>query len=266
MSSSTDMPPSACRNVGEPSVRARGSEGYVFSHDNASAVDGPGLRYVVWLMGCIMRCQYCHNPDSWQIQRDNQRHSVKNVLADVERYGTFLRAAGGGFTVSGGEPLVQAPFAMNLLRGARRLGLHTALDTNGYLGARLDNDELADIDLVLLDLKAFGEEHHRNVTGVSNRTVLEFARRLADLGRPAWVRFVLVPGLTDDEDDIRRLADFAARLTNVERLEVLPFHQMGRRKWRDLKLPYALEATPAATHDQAEATRTIFREAGCRVG
>jgi pyruvate formate lyase activating enzyme len=260
-----DSPPVACRNAGDSLVRERGREGFVFSRDCASAVDGPGLRYVVWLRGCLMRCQYCHNPDAWQPPHADQRKSVEQVLADVQPYRDFLRAAGGGFTVSGGEPLVQAPFAMNLLRGARGLGLPTALDTNGYLGATLKDEDLADIDLVLLDLKAFDDELHRRVTGVTNGPVLEFARRLADLARPVWIRFVLVPGLTDDACDIRRLAMFAASLANVERLEVLPFHQMGRRKWRDLNLAYPLEATPASTHDQAEAARAVFREAGCVV-
>lgn len=265
MSTPAEPTPVACRNAGVPKVRERGREGFVFSHDNASAVDGPGLRYVVWLSGCLMRCQYCHNPDAWRPPQPDQRKSVEQVLADVERYRDFLLAAGGGFTVSGGEPLVQAAFARNLLRGARDLGLPSALDTNGYLGAKLPDQDLADIDLVLLDLKAFDQELHRRVTGVTNQPILEFARRLSDLARPVWVRFVLVPGLTDDERDIRRLADFVASLTNVERLEVLPFHQMGRRKWRDLNLAYSLEATPAATHEQAEAARAVFRTAGCVV-
>ena len=228
-------------------------------------VDGPGFRYVVWLMGCHIRCQYCHNPDTWSLPPAGASQTPDDVLADVARFGDFLRASGGGFTVSGGEPLVQAPFAMRLIRGARRLGLHTALDTNGFLGDSLTVSDLAEIDLVLLDLKAFDDRHHHRVAGVSNRPILAFAERLASLGRPVWARFVLVPGLTDGVDDLRALADYIATLGNVERVEVLPFHQMGRNKWRGLGLNYPLAETPAAAPEQVAAAEAIFRDAGCRL-
>lgn len=246
-------------------ARAAGDVGYVHSCENASAVDGPGLRYVVWLMGCHLRCQYCHNPDTWRLPPHGKRTTPAELLESVDQFAPFLRAANGGFTVSGGEPLVQAPFAMQLLRGAARLGLHTALDTNGYLGDTLTDVDLADIDLILLDLKAFDEDHHRRVAGATNKPILDFAKRLATLGRPVWVRYVLVPGLTDGADEIRRLAQFVSELTNVERVEVLPFHQMGEHKWRELKLAYPLQDVRPATDEQAEAARAIFRNAGCRV-
>ncbi|MEM6654985.1 MAG: radical SAM protein, partial [Planctomycetota bacterium] len=196
---------------------------------------------------------------------DDAERSASEVLADLPRYANFLRAAGGGFTVSGGEPLVQAPFAMRLLRGAKRFGLHTALDTNGYLGGKLDDQDFESIDLVLLDLKAFDAARHRRLTGMGNEHVLAFAERLASLDQPAWVRFVLVPGVTDDPQDVRDLARFVAGLPNVERLEVLPFHQMGRRKWRDLGLKYSLDDTPAATPAEVDAARAVFQRAGCAV-
>ncbi|MEO1497908.1 MAG: pyruvate formate-lyase-activating protein [Planctomycetota bacterium] len=246
-------------------LRAEGSLGYVHSEENASAVDGPGLRYVVWLMGCHLRCQYCHNPDTWRLPPSGARSTADEVLRRVEKYKPFLATAGGGFTVSGGEPLVQAPFALQLLRGAKRLGLHTALDTNGYLGDSLSDGELAEIDLVLLDLKAFDAHQHRQVTGAGNEPILNFAKRLADLGRPAWVRYVLAPGLTDGTDDIARLAEFVATLANVERVEVLPFHQMGRNKWAELGLDYPLANTAAATTDEADRARDLFRRSGCAV-
>ncbi|MEO0515511.1 MAG: pyruvate formate-lyase-activating protein [Planctomycetota bacterium] len=249
------------------SSRAGGGAGmgWVHSHENASTVDGPGFRYVVWLAGCHLRCQYCHNPDTWAVNHGT-RQTAGEVIRDVARFATFLKATGGGFTVSGGEPLAQAPFALELMRHAKsELGLHTALDTNGYLGDRLTDDDLDAIDLMLLDLKAFSPEHHRTVTGFDNADILAFARRLAERGRPTWVRYVLVPGLTDGADDIAALAEFVAPMANVERVEVLPFHQMGRDKWRELGQAYPLEATPAATVDQAEQARAIFRQAGCRV-
>ncbi|MEM8495384.1 MAG: pyruvate formate-lyase-activating protein [Planctomycetota bacterium] len=240
--------------------------GWVHSHETASTVDGPGFRYVVWLAGCHLRCQYCHNPDTWAL-RHGRELTVGEILADAARFANYLAITGGGFTVSGGEPLVQAPFAIQLLRGAKDvLKLDTALDTNGYLGDRLSDDDLDAVDLMLLDLKAFDAEQHRRVTGYDNAEILAFARRLADRGRPTWVRYVLVPGLTDGPEDIARLAGFVAPMENVQRVEVLPFHQMGRNKWHELGLNYPLDATPSATEEQAEAARELFRSAGCTVG
>ncbi|MEM9916017.1 MAG: pyruvate formate-lyase-activating protein [Planctomycetota bacterium] len=239
--------------------------GWVHSSENASTVDGPGFRYVVWLAGCHLRCQYCHNPDTWAMNH-GERRRVEDVVRDVARFAKFLRATGGGFTVSGGEPLVQAPFAFDLMRRVKaELELHTALDTNGYLGARLRDEDLDAVDLMLLDLKAFDAEQHRRVTGFDNADILAFARRLAERGRPTWVRYVLVPGLTDGQDDIAALAEFVAPMAHVERVEVLPFHQMGRAKWQELGEAYPLESTAPATEEQAEAARAIFRDAGCPV-
>jgi pyruvate formate lyase activating enzyme len=239
--------------------------GWIHSHENASTVDGPGFRYVVWLAGCHLRCQYCHNPDTWRLHHGT-RQSVADVVVDAQRFASFLRTTGGGFTVSGGEPLVQAEFAIALLRGVRELlDLHTALDTNGYLGDRLTDDDLEAVDLFLLDLKAFDPKHHRVVTGMDNAAILRFAQRLEEHGRPTWVRYVLVPGLTDGAEDIRRLADFVAPMNNVQRVEVLPFHQLGRNKWHELGMAYPLENTAATTVEQADAARQLFRDAGCTV-
>ena len=239
--------------------------GWVHSHETASTVDGPGFRYIVWLAGCHLRCQYCHNPDTWAL-RHGDRRTPDDVIDDVRRFASFLRATRGGFTVSGGEPLVQATFAMQLLRRAKRdLGLHTALDTNGYLGDRLTDDDLRDIDLILLDLKAFDDAQHRRVTGHGNGAILAFARRLAELGRPVWVRYVLVPGLTDGGADIDALGAFVAPMDSVERLEVLPFHQMGKPKWEELGVRYPLADTPGASAEQVGEAVARFRAAGCAV-
>ena len=241
------------------------SSGWVHSRERASTVDGPGFRYVLWLAGCHLRCQYCHNPDTWALNRGSLM-SADELSVDVGRFATFLRSTGGGMTVSGGEPLVQAPFALELLRRAREdHGLHTALDTNGYLGERLSDDDLDAVDLMLLDLKAYDAQQHRRVTGFDNAQILAFARRLAERGRPTWVRYVLVPGLTDGIEDMRALAAFVAPMANVQRVEVLPFHQMGRSKWHELGQPYPLDSAPAATPAQADAARAVFRDAGCAV-
>jgi pyruvate formate lyase activating enzyme len=168
----------------------------------------------------------------------------------------------GGFTLSGGEPLMQDRFAVKLFSAAQHMGIHTALDTNGVLGNRLIDRELETIDLVLLDIKAWDPERHRHLTGMDNSPVLDFARRLAARNRPVWVRFVLVPGLTDDPDDIACIAKFAADLGNVERVDVLPFHQMGRFKWKELRLNYTLENAQPPSGDLVERTCAQFRKQG----
>jgi pyruvate formate lyase activating enzyme len=246
-------------------ARRRGEVGFVHSTENASAVDGPGLRFVVWTTGCLMRCQYCHNPDTWQRGGGTLR-GVDDLLKGIGKFAPFINAAGGGLTVSGGEPLVQHRFALNLLQRAKaELGLHVALDTNGFLGDRLTDDELDDIDLFLFDLKSFLPALHQQVTGVPIGPILDFARRLSDRGRPMWLRLVLVPGLTDGEDNLRGWAGFVASLTSVERVEVLPFHQMGRHKWQELGVSYPLEETPPCPPERAEAVRDLFRGYGLPV-
>ena len=223
----------------QPSVD--GAFGFVHSFTTGSAVDGPGLRTVLWTTGCQMRCLYCHNPDMWHVG-NGRRVAVGDAVAEIAKYTRFM-ARSGGVTISGGEPLVQARFVTNVLRGCHERGIHTALDTNGLLGEQLSDADLAAIDLVLLDIKSWEPATHRQVTGQDITPVLRFARRLAELGKPAWIRFVLVPGLTDAAANVEGLAEFVATLPNVERIEVLPFHQMGAFKWRQLGLCYTLENT-----------------------
>jgi pyruvate formate lyase activating enzyme len=208
---------------------------------------------VVWTTGCPMRCQYCHNPDTWRLKTGRPVTSDE-LVAEVRKYARFLRVAKGGLTISGGEPLVQAPFVAQVFRECRKLGVHTVLDTNGFLGERLSDAEL--------DIKSFDGETHRRATGVEVTPVLRFARRLADLGRPAWVRFVLVPGLTDDPANLAGLADFITTLPNVERVEVLPFHQMGRFKWDELGMRYQLAETLPPCEAQVAAALEVFRSRG----
>ena len=224
------------------SARAEGEAGYVHSFQTGSAVDGPGLRFVLWTSGCLMRCLYCHNPDTWDLKHGRPL-TLDAMMAEIAKYERVLKITGGGVTLSGGEPLVQAPFVMRLLRACKERGLHTVLDTNGYLGDRISDDGLNDVDLVLLDIKSFDAATHQHVTGMGVDAVLRFARRLSDAGKPAWIRFVLVPGLTDAPDNVDRLAGFVATLGNVERVEVLPFHQMGADKWSLLGRPYPLADT-----------------------
>ncbi|GAB4213998.1 MAG: pyruvate formate-lyase-activating protein [Roseiflexaceae bacterium] len=254
-----------CRDVAvDTAALARGEQGFVHSYTTGSAVDGPGLRMVVWTTGCQMRCRYCHNPDTWHL-KGGRLLSASELVGEVLRYRRFLAATGGGLTVSGGEPLVQAPFVSRVLRDCHAQGIHTALDTNGALGERLSDADLAAIDLVLLDIKAGRPATHQQVTGTPIEPVLAFARRLAALGRRFWVRFVLVPGLTDAPEELDALAELVRPLAGVERVEVLPFHQMGEFKWRRLGLDYPLRSTPAAEAQQVAWAAARLREHGVAV-
>ena len=188
--------------------------------------------------------------------------TLTRATDELRKYRHGLKVMAGGFTLSGGEPLMQARFAVKLFTAAQKMGIHTALDTNGILGNRLSDLELETIDLVLLDIKAWDSGRHRHLTGMDNGPVLDFARRLAARNRPVWVRFVLVPGLTDDPEDIAGIAKFAAALGNVERVDVLPFHQMGRFKWKELKLNYTLENVAPPSNDLVERTCAQFRNEG----
>jgi pyruvate formate lyase activating enzyme len=252
------------KDVPESDVRsalATGDMGFLHSFTTGSAVDGPGVRVVAWTTGCQFRCLYCHNPDTWTMT-NGIPVTVAKAAAELGKYREGLKAMGGGFTLSGGEPLMQHRFVVKLFAAAKTLGIHTALDTNGYLGDRLSDEELGKIDLVLLDLKTWDNERHRRLTGMDVGPIHDFARRLAARKRPVWVRYVLVPGLTDDPGDIAKTASFAAELGNVERVDVLPFHQMGQFKWKTLGIPYELESTPTPSADLVERTVTQFRTAG----
>ena len=251
-------------DVPETDVRtalADGEMGFMHSFTTGSAVDGPGVRVVGWTTGCMWRCQYCHNPDTWTM-RNGIPVSVGQALEELRKYRHGMKVMGGGVTISGGEPLMQRHFVMKVLAGAKAMGIHTAIETNGFLGAELTDPDLDNIDLVLLGIKTWDRDRHRALTGRDNQPTLELARRLAARKLPVWVRFVLVPGLTDDPADIAQIAEFVAQLGNAERVEVLPFHQMGRFKWQTLGIRYALEHTEPPTSEQLEKAVGIFRARG----
>lgn len=260
----------------------RGELGSVHSWELVTAVDGPGTRLTVFLSGCPLRCLYCHNPDTLRM-RDGEPVTADEILARVRRYLPVFRATGGGLTLSGGEVLMQPAFAGRILRGAKELGVHTALDTSGFLGANLSETMLAGTDLVLLDVKSGLPDVYRRVTGQDLEPTLELGRRLARAGLPSgacgeaartgghgpevWVRFVLVPGLTDGDENVDAVAQYAAFLNRirpgtVSRVEVLPFHQMGRDKWAALGRRYELEATEPPSAELVERVREQFRAYG----
>jgi pyruvate formate lyase activating enzyme len=253
-------------SVGESDLRAAlesGDRGFVHSFITGSTVDGPGVRIVAWLTGCQFRCVYCHNPDTWKMT-NGMPVTLSRAVEVLQQYRNSLRTMKGGVTISGGEPLLQHRFVLNVFAAAKQMGVHTALDTNGFLGDRLKDEDLNSIDLVLLDLKAFTPELHQRLVGQDNQAVLQFARRLAALRRPVWVRFVLVPGWTDDLAEIERLAAFAGKLGNVERVDVLPFHQLGKFKWEKLGMDYPLRDTEPPPQTSVDKAIERFRAAGLK--
>lgn len=254
------------KHVPESDVRAAlatGELGFVHSFTTGSTLDGPGVRLVAWLSGCQFRCLYCHNPDTWTMT-NGIPITIQRAREQIAKYRHGLKIMKGGLTISGGEPLMQSKFVVNLFAAAKSMDIHTALDTNGALGARLSDHDLSLVDLVLLDLKAWDPERHLKLVGADIAPVLDFARRLASLKRPMWVRFVLVPGFTDLPDEAACIAEFAAGLGNVERVDVLPFHQMGAFKWQQLKMDYALVNLEPPSEKSVERVREQFKAAGLK--
>ncbi|MFI2031259.1 pyruvate formate-lyase-activating protein [Streptomyces buecherae] len=237
--------------------------GRVHSWDLSTGVDGPGTRFTLFTSGCPLRCLYCHNPDTWRM-RDGRSMTADQVMAEIAKYRDFLRAAGGGVTISGGEPLLQPDFTGEILRRCQEMGLHTALDTSGYLGARADDELLSHTDLVLLDIKSFDAGAYRSLTGGKLAPTLSFATRLSRLGIRTWVRYVLVPGWTDDPAAIDGLARFVAGLDQVERVSVLPFHKLGAPKYEALGIPFPLANTPPPSAETTARVRARFRAHGLR--
>jgi pyruvate formate lyase activating enzyme len=242
----------------------QGAFGYCHSYETSSRYDGPGLRVVLFVSGCLLRCTYCHNPDTWHL-KDGTYVSADHVLRRLGDFAPVLRSLGGGLTISGGEPMVQLAFTRRIFAGAKAMDLHTAIQTSGFLGDRADESYLSNIDLVLLDIKSSDPDTYRRVTGRDLAPTLRFAERLASLSKPVWVRFTLVPGETDDSANVEGIARFVAPMKNVEWVEVQPFHQMGSFKWKAIGLDYKLVNTPPASRDLVERVIGQFRAAGCQV-
>ena len=241
-----------------------GAAAVMHSWELVTSVDGPGTRFTLFLNGCPLRCQYCHNPDTMQT-RQGELVSLDDIVGKLRRYRRIFAATGGGLTISGGEPMMQPAFVQRLLREAKELGIHTAMDTSGNLGARVNASIMADLDLALLDVKSGDPETYREVTGAELAPTLDFGRRLAEAGVEIWIRFVLVPGLTDDERNVELAARHVAGWGSVSRVEVLPFHQMGSDKWANLGLDYKLADTRPPEPELVERVRSQFRAHGLTV-
>lgn len=243
-------------------ARRTGEVGLVHSWETVTAVDGPGTRLTFFLSGCPLRCLYCHNPDTLEM-KEGTLERADDLVARIRRMRPVFRASHGGITLSGGEALFQPAFATRIFREAHAMGVHTCLDTSGFLGARLSDEDLAAIDLVLLDVKSGDEGTHRRVTSQPLQPTIDFGDRLAALGKKVWARFVLVPGLTDSDENIENVADIVARWRgNVERVEVLPFHNMAIDKWDALGLDYQLRDTPPPTRESIQRAVGIFESRG----
>lgn len=239
--------------------------GYFHSYEITGAVNGPGVRFTLFLSGCPLRCQYCENPDTWTV-RNGRRVTLGRMVDEIAKYAAFVTTAHGGITVSGGEPLLQVRFLETLLRRCKEdLGLHTAVDTSGFLGDRATDGFLDLVDLFLLDIKSGDEDTYRLVTSADLAPTLRFARRLSDRGNRMWVRFVLVPGLTDSAANVEAVATFTGTLSGVDRVEVLPFHQLGASKWAELQLPYQLADVAPPSPALIERVESQFRSYGLKV-
>ena len=241
--------------------------GNIHSVETCGTVDGPGIRYVIFTQGCPLRCLYCHNPDTWNVNAKNAaKMSVSQLMEDIVKYKSYFKFSGGGVTLTGGEPLMQKEFAVALFAQCKKEGLHTCLDTSGH--GEIDEATsrlLANTDLVLLDIKSATPATFKKVAGLPIDTTLEFANYLLERNIPAWVRFVLVPGLTDDEKELHELAGYLTTLTNANRVGILPFHQLGAYKWQDMKMRYQLADTPEPTPEETEKVRELFRGYGLDV-
>lgn len=236
--------------------------GFIHSTESFGTVDGPGVRFVVFLQGCPMRCQYCHNPDTWKMNGGSVR-SAQSLIQEYERNAAFYKK--GGITVTGGEALMQIDFLLELFRLAKQKNIHTCLDTSGityHPGASSYNEKLDALmevtDLVMLDIKHIDPEGHKALTGHDNAGILAFARYLDEKQIPVWIRHVVVPGITDEAGQLSRLGAFLGTLNNVKALDVLPYHIMGVTKYEQLDIPYPLKGVPAATKEQAAGAKKII--------
>ncbi|MEW9111254.1 pyruvate formate-lyase-activating protein [Cytobacillus gottheilii] len=231
--------------------------GNIHSIETFGTVDGPGIRYVIFTQGCLLRCQFCHNADTWEIGTGKQM-SVSEIIADLKTYLPFIESSGGGITVSGGEPLLQLPFLIELFKECKKLGIHTTIDSSGgcYSTSPHFQNQLKEVlkytDLILLDLKHIDKDKHKKLTGLTNEHILSFAKFLSEQQIPVWVRHVLVPTISDSEEDLLNLGRFISTLNNVKKVEVLPYHKLGVYKWEALGLDYPLKDIEPPSEEVAE--------------
>jgi pyruvate formate lyase activating enzyme len=241
-------------------------KGRIHSTESCGTVDGPGIRYIVFMQGCLMRCKYCHNRDTWDLD-GGREVTVPELMADLKSYRHFISASGGGVTASGGEAMLQAAFVKELFKACQAEGIHTCLDTNGFV--RVYNDdvhELIDVsDLVMLDIKQMDDAKHIDLTKVSNKRTLQFAQYLADRNQPVWLRYVVVGGITDDIESAHALGNFIKDMKNIEKVELLPYHELGKHKWEAMGEKYELENVKPPSKETMEAIKEVIASYGHQV-
>lgn len=232
--------------------------GKIHSIESFGTVDGPGIRFVIFMQGCALKCKYCHNRDTWDIN-SGTLVSAEELIDKIERYKAYILPSGGGVTVTGGEPLLQSKFLITLFKELKKLNIPTAIDTSGMVDITDDIKELLSLtDLVLLDIKHINDEKCKELVGVSNKKELAFAKYLSDNNIPVWIRQVIVPGITDNEEDLLELKEFINSLKNVKNIELLPYHELGKSKWENLGLDYELEGVPSATKEDIERIKKVL--------
>ncbi|MHA0855593.1 pyruvate formate-lyase-activating protein [Paenibacillus sp. CMAA1364] len=235
-------------------------KGHIHSLETFGTVDGPGIRFVLFMQGCLMKCQYCHNPDTWGLN-EGKEMTVEEVLSEIEPYINYYRSSGGGLTVSGGEPSLQSRFVAEVFKEAKsRWNLHTALDSNGFNDPDKIKELLDVTDLVLLDIKHMDDEKHIKLTSKSNERTLNTAQWLSKNGHKMWIRHVYVPGIHNEEQDLLHLGQFIGSLDGVEKFEILPYHQMGIYKWEAMGKEYPLQGVPSPTDEEVQRAYRIIEE------
>ena len=233
-------------------------EGRIHSFESLGAVDGPGVRFVVFTQGCSLKCKYCQNRDTWNL-KGSSTYSSDEIVEKILRYKNYIMP-NGGVTISGGEPLLQPQFLTQLFTKLKQYNIHTCIDTSGSVALTDEIKKLIDLtDLFLLDIKCINDEKAIDLTGVSNKKELEFANYLSNINKPIWIRQVLVPGYTDDEQDLIKLRDFISTLKSVEKVEILPYHDLGKFKWEQLGEIYPLENVRTANNDDVARAKKILK-------
>ena len=233
-------------------------KGKIYSFESFGTVDGPGIRFVIFMQGCHLQCKYCHNRDTWDCN-SGTLYSADEIVEKVENYRNYIVPSGGGVTISGGEPLLQTNFLLELLPKLKDKGFHIAIDTSGVFELTENIKKVIDLaDMFLLDIKCINDDICQKLTGVSNKKELEFAKYLNKINKPMWIRQVIVPGITDKKEDLLNLKEFLSTVNNVEKIELLPYHDMGKFKWEQLGLKYPLEDTPIATNEDVENAKEIL--------
>lgn len=237
--------------------------GNIHSFESFGTQDGPGIRFVFFMQGCPLRCLYCHNPDTWNLKTKMQQLTPQEAFEEVRKVKGFLKT--GGVTISGGEPLLQAEFILELFKICRQEGIHTCIDTSGFVFNKKVKEVLEYTDLVLLDIKHIDSEKYKHLTSKPLEPTLKFMDHLAEIDKPTWLRYVLTPSLSDKEEDLHNWAKYAAKYKNVYRVDILPFHQMGTEKWEQIGEEYKLKGLATPTLEEIKKATEIFKSYGLQL-